>query len=247
MSESDQEQNTRTSQDLKNLDNQTLARKYREQGSKDAFNELLNRAEPAIREGIQNWGGGNTSLNLRAKMVAAEALKKYDPEQAQKVTPRTWVSNNMPKLSKYRDERTSTLHIPDSVKRDVRYLTKLKNQMKEEEGVEPSLGRLKDRAGMSQKRFEKARKAFSESGEPRTEKGDILGGVNSDDRFRAWVDAVYTELDEPGRKIFEGTSGYLGSPIKQKQQLAQELNMSPAAVTSRLNTIHKRLQEFHDE
>lgn len=248
MSESTQSQNTQISKDLKSLSNKDLALAYQNKGDEQAFKELLRRVEPSIAAGVRNWGGNNPDLKLRARLIAREAIKKYSPEYAESTSPSTWVYNNMPKLSRYRDERTSVVHTPDSVKRDVRYLTMVKNKLKEEDGVEPSVGKLKDYSGLSEKRMEKAMAAFSDTGIKETEKGDILGiPRNNDDKFDSWVHAVYSELDEPGRKVFEGATGYMGAPRKQKQQLAKELNISPSAVTGRLKTIQNRLQEFKEE
>lgn len=240
-------QNTQTSQNLKNLSDQELATKYKNTQDKQYFNEMMRRSQSAITSGLRSWGGNNPSLLVRAKIIAADAIKRYDPEKAQKTTLKTWVSNYMPKLSRYRDARTVTLHVPESVKRDAQYLSKLKDQHIEQYGQIPSAGWLKDRAGMSKKRFEKAYASFSESGEQRTFLGEAFGINSDDDAYKSWVDAVYSDLDEPDRKIFEGVSGYLGSPKKQKQQIAKELGMSNAAITNRLKNIQKQLEEFKEE
>ena len=70
--------------------------------------------------------------------------------------------------------------------------------------------------------------------------------LSDDEPYQMWVDALYAELDETGRKIFEGVSGYMGAPRKPKQTLAKELKISPAAVSGRINTIQKRLAEYHE-
>lgn len=237
-------QPTRESSPLKTLNDPDLVKKYQETEDQEVFDEMLRRARPAIQAGIRSWGGGNPALGLRARILAAKALKRYDPEKARNASIRTWVSSNMPKLARYRDTRTAVMHVPDSVKEDTRYLTRLRDKHVEEFGEQPSMGWLKDRAGMGDKRFQKAVSAFSETSESRVHEGEAMGIGEEDSGYRMWVDAVYAGLDEPGRKIFEGVSGYRGAPVKQKQTLAKELGMSPAAVTSRLNTIQKQLAEY---
>ena len=121
--------------------------------------EALKRINGAVKAGLRSWGGNNPALRARAYKIGMEALKKYKPDSGAKLN--TWVSSNMRKLSRYRDEYTAAMHIPDSVKMDTKYLQELRNKHLEEHGEPASMGWLKDQGGLSKKRFEKAAAAFS--------------------------------------------------------------------------------------
>jgi DNA-directed RNA polymerase specialized sigma subunit len=56
---------------------------------------------------------------------------------------------------------------------------------------------------------------------------------------------VYHDLDEVNRKVFEWTTGYNNKPILKKIDVAKNLKISPAAVSQRIDTIQKRLNEFN--
>ena len=58
-----------------------------------------------------------------------------------------------------------------------------------------------------------------------------------------WSDYVYYDLDPIDKKIFEWTTGYAGSKIIPKGEVAKKLRITPAAVSLRINKIVKKLEE----
>ena len=69
------------------------------------------------------------------------------------------------------------------------------------------------------------------------EKGDTLLQGEVDENEDPWRDYVYHDLDTKSRKIFEWTTGYGGTKILPKQEIARRLKITPAAVSSRIQTI----------
>lgn len=219
---------------------------YRKNPSAENRAALLKHVSPVISAGLKTWGGGNPVLDMRAKIIAWDAIKKYDPVKSQ-ASLKTWVSSNMPKLGRYRDMRTTVIRVPDTVKRDVRDIQRLKEEYYERHGNLPPVGWIKDRAGLSEKRLRKALGAYSETGEGGLAVGEAfeVRGPQEDSGFKLWVDAVYAGLDDRGKKIFEGVSGYMGAPKKAKNEIAKELGISPPAISGRIESIKKTLQEYH--
>lgn len=237
---------TPTSNPLRDLPDAELVKQWKADSSVEHRTEILRRIEPAISAGLRSWGGNNPSLRLRATLVGMQAIDRYDPTKASNASLRTFVSSSMPKLARFRDQRTSVIHIPDSVKTDVRYLTQLTDRHVEAHGVKPSGGRLKDLAGMSKTRFEKARRAFADTSGVSSKVVDreAVGMASGDDKYKAWVDAVYTGLDERSQTIFENSTGYMGAQIRPKKEIAKQLGISASAVSQRLSVIRRQLEEY---
>jgi DNA-directed RNA polymerase specialized sigma subunit len=178
-------------------------------------------------------------------ILAADAFKRYEPKAGAALT--TFAHSHLRQLSRVRNERAFVRDIPASVHADARMLQRLRSEYEQQYGQEASFGWLKDNSGMSDKRLQKAMQVFAEVGEAKTMPGEAFqAGAVKDDGMRLWEDAVYADLDERGKKIYEWVSGYRGVKKLPKQEIARRLRISPAAVSSRLTTIQKQLGEYSE-
>ena len=66
------------------------------------------------------------------------------------------------------------------------------------------------------------------------------------DPHKVWIDYVYSELDPVNKKIMEWKTGYAGSKQISNNDIARNLKISPPAVSQRIGTITKRLQEGYE-
>ena len=80
------------------------------------------------------------------------------------------------------------------------------------------------------------------SSEVQTEKGEAPGAMTKG-ADEVWADYVYHDLDETGKKIFEWTTGYNGQDRLSKTEIARQLKVTPAAVSSRISKTLSRLNE----
>jgi len=73
---------------------------------------------------------------------------------------------------------------------------------------------------------------------------EYLPGVKSDDPYAIWADYVYHDLSDIDRLIFQHRLGYRGAEVLPNSEIAQRVNLSPAAVSKRVGRIQERLDEM---
>ena len=216
---------------------------WKQTNSEESLAQVLKGTEPTITSAIRTYAGNDPKLTTRAYIMAREALDSYDPSKQTAIN--THVMNNLKRLYRVSAERRSAVHVPENVRMDALKVRDVTNEYKDENGEEPSDLYVAQKLGVSLKRLRKARTAVGETTDMQqtTEKGDAMN-VSGRTEEDIWKDYVYHDLDEKSRKVFEMTTGYNGNTIAKKIDIAKSLNISPAAVSQRINTIQKRLGEY---
>lgn len=204
--------------------------------------DLIDRLEPTIDSALQTVAPDNKKeLRAKALTLALKAAGSYDPAKGVELS--THVFNNLKSLYRVNAERSNVIHIPENVLLDANKLNKIQTDMEADLGRPVDLTELADRTGLSVKRINYVRgyrQPLADS-QVTTDKGDSRNMVGAN-RLKIWSDYVYNDLGPVDRKIFEGSSGYNGAPVKQKQTIAEELGISGSAVSQRLRSILDKLK-----
>jgi DNA-directed RNA polymerase specialized sigma subunit len=217
---------------------------WKESPTEDNLSKVLQDLKPTINSALHTFTGGDKSLTTRAYILTKQALPTYDATKGTSL--KTHVFNNLKRLNRVKDERSTVIHIPEGVRVDSKSIYHFKNKFMDKHDREPSLEEIADGTGLSIKRVGKA----LHGGEvPESmgvsEKGDLLNAASTRTKDDIWQDYVYYDLDPVNKKIFEWTTGYLDSKVLPKKEIAAKLKISPAAVSQRVNTIIKRLEEVN--
>jgi GTP-dependent phosphoenolpyruvate carboxykinase len=72
-------------------------------------------------------------------------------------------------------------------------------------------------------------------------------GQEAPDFLGEAMEYVYDESDPIDRKIIEFTTGYGGSPMLSKKEIADRLGISPSQVTRRADRIGMKIQDMDYE
>jgi len=219
-------------------------------GEQRDFHKVMTSLEPTIHKGLRAYGGDQRHLLTRARILAAGAVKSYDPKKAGegrgrgKASLGTYVYSHLQRLQRVAADRREAVRVPERSRMDAIMLRSAVNEHKDRHGHEPDMATLGDATGLSRKRIQLAAHAFREISATglETEKGDTLLQVDDKPEDDVWRDYVYFDLDPKSRKIFEWTTGYGGSAMIQKKEMARRLGMSGASVSGRIDTILKRLE-----
>jgi DNA-directed RNA polymerase specialized sigma subunit len=219
---------------------------WKAEPSPEKLSALLYSLRPTINSALTSFASGDKSLATRAYILARQSLDTFDPSKGANL--KTHVFNDLKRLNRFYTERSQTVHIPENVKVDNAHIYRFKLDFEDKHDREPSLTEITDGTGLSLKRVQKAASSTGEVAESMftTETGDSLDKSKSKTAESIWSDYVYHDLDEKGKKIFEWTTGYNGVKTIPKKDMATKLKMSPAAISSRLNTIEKRLNEINE-
>lgn len=208
------------------------------------FEQTMKALEPTVQKGIDAFGSGRGDLRTKARLLAAEAVRSYDPSRNSKAQLSTYVYSNLQRLQRVAADRSSAVRLPERSRMDAIVIRDAVREYIDKEGYEPDVVTLAELTGISRSRQRLAAAAFKELSEAglETEKGDTLLQGTPDEAEDPWRDYVYHDLDSKSRKIFEWTTGYGGSKTLPKQEIARRLKITPAAVSSRIQTIVERLE-----
>jgi DNA-directed RNA polymerase specialized sigma subunit len=208
---------------------------------------LLSAVSPEIDRGIfAHVGQSNPLLKSRAKKMALQAIRTYDPSQAKLSTH---IVNQLQGLKRVSRQQGQILPIPERVAMDQGFVEKAKAELEDELGREPTMVEIADRTGLSPKRINYVRKfrypmaegTISSMSEDE-ESGGFAPAVDQQ-QTNTWFEFVYSDLDETNQKIMEWTLGLHGSPVLSNQQIARKLRITPGAVSQRKAKIQQALNQ----
>lgn len=207
-----------------------------QQGDNSVSRDLLLSLTPTINSAVITYANGNTELNTKAKLMALEAVKSYDPSKGAKLE--THVFNSLKKLQRVSADRGNIIHVPEQTALDKITVEKAIKDYEIDNGVSPSLAYLSDKTGMPIKKINRLMnvKGLTSSSMATGEQGNSLDAAPRT-ALALYEDTLYDELDETNKKIYEWLTGYKGSPMLGRAEVAQRLKITPAALSQRIGKI----------
>lgn len=210
---------------------------------------LLKKLQPVISSSIRTFALEDSPLTKsRARLLAADAIKSYDPSKAQL---RTHVMNHLQGLRRITAQHAQLIHIPEAIALDKKHLLESELELRESLGRDPSDAELSANTHLSLKRIAKIRLAHSAVAEGATDNlatGGVTGAdmaVNLDDQT-GWREFVYHSLPPTDQLILEHSLGLHGKPQLSNQDIARKLGVTPAAVSQRRTRIQDQLDMRDD-
>jgi DNA-directed RNA polymerase specialized sigma subunit len=207
------------------------------------YQSMMKYLDPTIQSGIKSYAQGDKSLQVRANILATQAVHGWDPSKGAAI--KTHVFNNLKGLQRYRNKRSAVVHIPENVRTDAVKVKRYIKNFESERGYEPSDAEVSDALSMSLKRIQKSKRGELPVSQYVDERGDATMS-QARDPYSIWQDYVYHDLSPTNRKIYEWTTGYGGNKQLSRTEIAKRLKISTAAVSMRVSTIQKRLSEVID-
>ena len=186
--------------------------------------------------------GNNPQMKHQARLFAADAVVKFDPTSGASL--KTWTQSQLQSMQRFKRENQGPIKIPDRAAVDAWSIERTRRELEDEMGFEPDVKQIADRSGISVKRMAAVAKitrpvaAQSQMYEEGSELPDYLGEA---------LEYVYDGSDRVDRKIIEMTTGYGGTPILNKKDIALRLGISASQVTRRADRIGAQLQEMDQQ
>ena len=201
------------------------------------FAAVFEEVKPIIDSAMTSFAGRDESLRTRAHILTAEAIQSWDPKAGAAL--KTHVYSRLQRLQRFRSERGAAVRIPENVETDKRMVARFISEYQDRQGVAPDLDEIIDGTSISKKRIMRTWTREYPEGSHSMDKGDLQAIKGKAD---VWRDYVYHDLDARGKKVFELTTGYNGSEIIPKTEIARRLQITPAAVSLRVNQIIRQLE-----
>ena len=205
--------------------------------------KVVDELRPTIDFRLSALGvADNPQMRHQARLLAAEAVRKYKPDQGTAL--HSWVQGHLQGMNRFKRENQGPVRIPDRAALDAWTISKASQELEDELGHEPDVKTLADRTKLSVKRIADVRKttrpvaASAQMYEEGIQLSDYLGEA---------LEYVYDEADHVDRKLIEMTTGYGGAPVVSKSEAAARLRISPAQVTRRTERIGRKIQALEQD
>lgn len=208
----------------------------------DRLNDVVEHLTPVINYNLSTINAGSNNLiKNKAKIFAAQAVKKFDPNSGASLP--TWVSGQLMQLKRYNREVNQPVKVPERVQLDAYTISRAEKEFYDKHNREPDVEELADYAKMPRKRIEKVRRSFRAM----PSQGAIGEGfTQTETDFGAEaLDYAYKDADRVDRKIIEMKTGYGGryEPM-QPNKIASMLGLTPSQLTRRSIKLSLRIQEI---
>lgn len=208
---------------------------YKLNPTKQNLVAVTRQLRPTIDSVIASMGdAGNPHLRSRANVIAAKAIKSYNPDSGASLP--TWVSSQLRQLSRDARKSNNVLSIPEGVQLDSYALYRAEREFMEEHDREPTLKELADLTHLSQKRIAHIRKkvkAVVADGATVGEDGTELAQGSETDHSQEAMDYIYNDSDTTDQKLLEYLLGYGGETPLDNKTIQQKLKLTPVQLTRR--------------
>lgn len=229
-----------TNADAKDKD-LALWREWKKTNSPLVLQQLLNQMNPIINREVNKWSNAmsRSLLEAEAKRLAVEAFKEYDPKKG--VALSTFVASRLPKISRmvYSTQNTARLSESNALLMGT-YNTAVVS-LQEKHGRDPTSEELSDHLGWSPKKLKTFQKQVNRKEFIESEEHPELGGEESDNL----IDFIYHDLNPTQKKIFEYSTGYMGSPVLSNPEIMKKLKITQGQLSYQKTQIVKIVEKVH--
>jgi DNA-directed RNA polymerase specialized sigma subunit len=217
--------------------------------SPENMSSVVQALGPVITSEIQRYAGPKPLLRSRAKLLAAKAVRTYDPASGAKL--QSWVVTQMQPLSRY-SKNLQPVHVSDDLYRRSSDLNRMATDYELEYGSAPSDSELADYSGVSVakiKKYRQARPAISSESqylEAGPDTGTLLPGVQTVSQTGTAAEMVYESLSPRDKMIYDHKTGSHGKKEISAAELAKRLGVSPAYVSQVSARIAEDIRRAND-
>lgn len=219
---------------------------------KDSMGGVIRELSPMIDAEVFRYNGPKTLLRNKARLLAADAIKTYDPKSGAKLS--SWVVTQMQPLTRYGRTLAKPVHTSELAHRQGAEIETIRKNLSEDLGAEPTDAQLADETGLSISRINKVRsmtpayftessmESISESGEPHAIAVENKG---PDPVLETTTQAVYASLNERDRAIFDLKTGRNGTEALDNKSIAKRLGVSEGLISQRSLLISNMIQDSY--
>ena len=216
--------------------------------SPDNMAKVVESLEPAINSEIQRYSGPKPLLRSKAKTLAIQAVKKYDPSRGAQL--RSWVVTQMQPLSRY-GQQLRPIHASEMAIRQAAELNRVSNELSDDIGHIPTHEELADETGLSVKRIKMLRRTVipvvSEgtlAGNVTEDEGPNLPGTNQSNVLGNAEEIVYDSLNDRDKSIYDWKIGKHGKSVLSNMEIAKRLGVTPALISQRSEQVASQIRDL---
>jgi len=222
---------------------------WKQSGDPEHLKNVVDKLEPVINGTLKASNIQSPIVKDRAKMVAARAIKSFDPSRGAQL--HTHVSNQLKRLVSEAPRIQEPFLPSERFRKESNDIRNVTNNFNDRMGRDPTDEEVADISYIPLKKVIRIRtasrarvplSAVEEANEDNEQGYDVVGSTRS--KADDWGEAVYYGLGDLDKLIFMHRSGYRGADKLSNEQIAAKLHLSPQAVSARARTIQNQLDSF---
>jgi len=229
---------------------QTQFSTWQNNPDKHNTSKLMKSIQPDIDRGISaHVGQSNPLIRSRARKIALGAVRSYNPTKARLGTH---IVNQLQGLKRISRKHQQIMRVPERVSLEASSTERMRKQLEDDLGREPTDVELSDATGLSAKRLKYVRSYREPTAEgywtsmSEKEDGGYMPTVSDDRSDDAWLQLIYSDMDATNQKIMEWSLGMGGGKILPNATIARKLRLSPGAISQRKAKIQHALNQQDD-
>jgi DNA-directed RNA polymerase specialized sigma subunit len=210
---------------------------------------MMAKAQPIIDRAMQyHLGSSSEHLRARARIMAFEAIKSYDPKGGANLSG--WIMSNLQGLKRFQAD-FNPIKTPERVRLDAQAIKAFQTEFEQETGQSPDLSKISEELGMSESRIQyvlKTDRKLVTTGQledASDENNEFSPAIPDNSWETTWAEWVYHDLDDTDKAIYNmrlGREPYTDK-VYEVNDIAKKLGISPSAVSQRSGKIVDKLQE----
>ena len=214
--------------------------KWNKSRSNMDLENLVQQLDPLIQAEVNRRAGtlARSTLLTQAKVLAVKAIQSYDPSKNVKLS--THVTNQLQKLSRVNYAHQNAARIPEHSMLQFHTFNLAKEDLKEELGRDPSIEEMSDQLKWSPRKVEQFQQQFGRA--ELLESGDTPANMFIAATHNPRIDYAYHSMSPRQQKIFEYTTGYLGSEQLSNTQIIAKLGITQGILSYEKTKIREMLK-----
>lgn len=222
-----------------------LWNQWKKSGDQQHFTGLLKSLEPLVQSHVNKFNNAQiprTAIESQARILAAKALKTYDPSFGTQIN--THIGHHMKHLHRYVLEYQNIGKIPEARGLAISRFANLKSNLTEELGREPNIIELAEALKWSTAEVERMQAELRNDIQVIQGKEEAFFDttLNQTDTARDLVEFAYYSSGPEERKIIEYWFGFGGSPKLSVNEIAVRMNKTPAQVRAMAKEIALKIK-----
>jgi len=227
-------------------------RSWQAKDDEEARDKLLEAIAPAIERNIRGIPGGDANyLRIRAKILAMNAMAKYDPAKS---SLNTYLNHQLMPLRRTARQQLNVLGLPDRRLTAAWQLESAETELADELGRMPTTPELADKLSMSTNQIERVRRMAHArntgsflTADEEGQLGDpeaVVRRLPDEYRHQYVLSALHS--DPKSALIYEHDERLHGREKLSTAALAEKLGVTPGAVSqrrSRIDVIRNRAEQ----
>lgn len=216
---------------------------WKAQPSPTTNSRMVAAIEPIVQKGMQTYGAKGPLGYSRARLMAFDALQKYDPQRS---PLQSHILSHLQGLRRATTQQQNFVRIPDRIAIENFKLSEEQQRLSDELGRPPTDVELADSMRVPLKRLAQIRRGHAgyASSQVQDVETQDSPGSRVPGRSRAaelWTQIVYDDLGPIDQKILEHSLGLNGQPRLANHEIAKKLGRTPGAITQRKIRIQQLL------